>query len=363
MGDLLLNKAENKIKITSKIKNYEVFFENSFDKILKKIPTGSVLIVDQNLRKKIEKKLKKKNFKILYIAASEKSKSFEKIGDTIKKLIQISVNKTTTIVAIGGGTIQDLVAFISSIFFRGIDWIFVPTTLLSQCDSCIGGKTSINFHGIKNQLGNFYPPNKIFINFNFLKDISKRDLKSGLGEMSHFYFVSGNKDFLIFDGYLKKAINRNLDVIQKIIKRSLSIKKIFIEKDEFDKKERIILNYGHSFGHAIEKITKFKIPHGIAVANGMNIANFVSFKMKYISKNQFNKMSSTLDRLLGKDKLKKFKIDELIKALKKDKKNLKGSIRLILTKGVGKMFIKKINDHNKIRDILFDYQNTLQNSK
>ena len=120
-----------------------------------------------------------------------------------------------------------MVAFISSIFFRGIDWIFVPTTLLSQCDSCIGGKTSINFYGIKNQLGNFYPPNRIFVNFNFLKDISNRDLKAGLGEMSHFYFVSGNSDFLIFDRYLKEAMNRRQDVIKKIIKRSLSIKKIY----------------------------------------------------------------------------------------------------------------------------------------
>ncbi len=360
MGDLLLNKIQNKIKITSKIKNYEVIFENNFEKILKNFPTESVLIVDKNLKKKLKTKIEKKKFKILYIVASEKIKSFEKIDEIIKKLIQISVNKTTTIVAIGGGTIQDLVAFISSIFFRGIDWIFVPTTLLSQCDSCIGGKTSINFYGIKNQLGNFYPPNRIFVNFNFLKDISNRDLKAGLGEMSHFYFVSGKKDFSDFDKYLKEAINRKQDVIQKIIKRSLSIKKRFIEKDEFDKKERIILNYGHSFGHAIEKITNFKIPHGIAVANGMNIANFASFKMKYIDKNQFTKMGFTLDRLLGNDKLKKFKTDELIKALKKDKKNLKGSIRLILTKGLGKMFVKKINNPNRLRDILIDYQNTLR---
>lgn len=359
MEDLLLNKSERKIKIISKIKNYEVFFENNLEKILKKFPKGSVLIIDKKIRKKLEKKIKKKNFKILYIVASEKNKSFERIGKAIKKLIEISVNKSTTIVAIGGGTIQDLTAFISSIFFRGVDWIFIPTTLLSQCDSCIGGKTSINFYGVKNQLGNFYPPNKIFINFNFLKNISERDLKSGLGEMSHFYFVSGRNDFIIFNRYIKKAINRKLDVIQKMIKRSLLIKKKFIEKDEFDKKERIVLNYGHSFGHAIEKITNFKVPHGIAVANGMNIANFVSLKMKYINQIQFNEMESTLNKLLGKDKIKSFKIDDLLKALMKDKKNLKGSIRLILTKGLGKMFVKTINDHNKIRDILIDYQNSL----
>ena len=112
-------------------------------------------------------------------------------------------------------------------------------------------------------------------------------------------------------------------MLLKNYKKIIIYKKKFIEKDEFDKKERILLNYGHSFGHAIEKITNFKIPHGIAVANGMNIANFTSFKMNYISKNQFNKMSDTLDRLLGSDKLKKFKTDELIKALKKDKKILK----------------------------------------
>jgi len=260
-------------------------------------------------------------------------------------------------VTIGGGTIQDLTAFISSIFFRGINWIFIPTTLLAQCDSCIGGKTSINIHGIKNQLGNFYPPSKIFINFSFLKNIPRKELKSGLGEMSHFYFVSGKKDFMLFDKYLKKALNRKLNILKIIIKRSLNIKKKFIEKDEFDKGPRLILNYGHTFGHAIEKITNYKIPHGMAVAHGINMSNFVSLKMKYINEYEFRQMSNTLNKLLKEDKIKNLNIEELIKALKKDKKNLKGSLRLVLTRGLGKMFLKKIHDLERLKNILIEYQN------
>ena len=172
-GGLLLNKVQNKIKITSKMKNYEVFFEDNFDKILKEFPIDSVLIVDQNLKKKLEKKIRKKKFKILYITASEKIKSFEKIDEIIKKLIKISVNKTTTVVAIGGGTIQDLVAFISSIFLEvSIGFLFLQRFYLSV--QLYRWKTSINFYGIKKPIRKFLSNIQIeFSNFN-----AKRYIKS-----------------------------------------------------------------------------------------------------------------------------------------------------------------------------------------
>jgi len=361
MEVLLLNKTNKKININSGIKNYSVFFEDNLSKIFSKIPKDSIFLVDQKLEEKLNKYNRKFKSKTLYLIASENNKSFENLGVIIKKLLNLNIRRSTTIISIGGGTIQDLSAFIASIIFRGINWIFIPTTLLSQCDSCIGGKSSINIFGMKNQLGNFYPPSKIYICFNFLYEISKKEIISGLGEMSHFYFLSSVKDYKFFDKMILKALKRDKYVMKKIIYKSLMIKKRFIETDEFDKKERLILNYGHSFGHAIEKITKFKVPHGIAVANGIKIANYISFKMKYLKESDFILMNNTLNKILKGIKLYKIRTGNLIEALKKDKKNTRTNIRIVLTKGQGRMFLKKNINIKNLENILNDYKKNYLN--
>jgi 3-dehydroquinate synthase len=223
------------------------------------------------------------------------------------------------------------------ILYRGVKWIFLPTTLLAQADSCIGSKTSINFGAFKNQLGNFYPPQQILIFTEFLNTLLERDIRSGLGEMAHYFFVSGDDAVDFFENEYSAAIEEQSN-FRKMIVASLSIKKRYIEVDEFDKGERIVFNYGHTFGHAIESITNYEIPHGVAVAFGMDIANFISFKKGYISDVLLQRARKILRDISNGYSIKNIEITNLISIMGKDKKNENGKLGLILTKGWGKMF-------------------------
>ena len=249
-----------KLKIKSKIHNYDVLFENNLGSILKKIPDDSIFLVDKKVKHLyLNNFLKNKIF--FCVDSNENSKDFIQLKKYINFFIK-NVSKETKVYAIGGGVVQDITSFLCSIYKRGVEWTFIPTTIISQADSCIGGKTSINFNGIKNQLGNFYPPQKIILNPEFIEGLSKNQLYSGLGEMGHYFLLSNYKDYNFYKKNLIK-INSKIKInIYDLIFKSLKIKKIFIEKDEFDKNERLKLNYGHTFGHAIEKLTK--LPHGIA---------------------------------------------------------------------------------------------------
>ena len=153
----------------------------------------------------------------------------------ISNILKKKFSKKNKIICIGGGILQDICSFISLILFRGVEWIFFPTTLLSQADSCIGGKISINFNEYKNQIGNYNPPNWIYVDMNFLSTLNKYQFYSGIGEIMHFYFVSGKKDFLMMRKNFNLLLNRDKKTLFKIISRCLEIKKRFIEIDEFDK--------------------------------------------------------------------------------------------------------------------------------
>ena len=345
-----------KININSLSTKYSVEFINISKSHLKKnIGINDILLVDEKVYKlhRLVELIPKTN--LIKINANEKSKSFENIGKIIKKILQFDFKKNNKIIVIGGGITQDVGSFISSILFRGVDWVFYPTSFLAQCDSCIGGKTSINFYNHKNQLGNFKPPKKIFVDTKFLKSLSKKDIRSGIGEMAHYFLVSGEKDTSFFSSNYKKALDQDLKTSAQLIFRCLQIKKYFIEKDEFDKKERLLLNYGHTYGHAIESLTNYKIPHGIAVAHGMNIANYISFNYGYLNYDDFTKLQGILIDIYGEFKLKKFNISRYCLILKKDKKNINSNLRTILTRGVGEMFIHEIKMDNFFKKTLNKY--------
>ena len=344
---------KKKIKINSKINPYEVNFSNNLEQCFNNLKKETIFVVDNKVYEIYLKKIIK-NKKFIILSSSEKTKDFL----SLKKIINFFINnvsKNTLVVAVGGGVIQDVTSFLSSIFKRGIDWYFFPTTLISQGDSCIGGKTSINYNKLKNQLGNFYPPKKIIINSDFLRNISKKEIFSGFGELGHYFFLSNIKDY----EYYKKSLlnfskNKKIN-LNEMIFRSLNIKKRYIEKDEFDQNIRLKLNYGHTFGHAIENLVT--IPHGIAVAHGMNISNFVSYKLGYLNFNQFNIMEDTLKIILKKYPIKKVNLKKFKEIIRKDKKSINKKIRVILSKGIGNMFVTKINNEKKFIKILNEYFN------
>ena len=274
---------------------------------------------------------------MIVVNAQETQKSYEQLIPIIQELINCGFRKNHKLIGIGGGIIQDITAFISSIMYRGVNWMFFPTTLLAQGDSCIGSKTSINFGEFKNQVGGFYPPNKIYINLDFLSSLTQEDLQSGLGEMSHYFVVAGEKDFKDYKRDYESVLN-NKNTLAKMISNSLKIKKNYVEIDEFDQNKRQVFNYGHTFGHAIESLTNYNVPHGIAVSFGMDMANFISVKKKYLSINIRYEIRELLEKIWSNYDIKGMDVEKFAQALSKDKKNVGNELRLILCKGYGKVF-------------------------
>ena len=217
-----------KLNIKSKIHDYSIYYEKNIHNVIKSFPKESVYIVDMNVYELFLKNYLK-NKKFICINSNENNKDFASLSKVINFFIK-NISKETKVISVGGGVIQDITSFVCSIFKRGVEWFFVPTTIISQGDSCIGGKTSINYMGIKNQLGNFYPPKKIILNPNFIKKLPKKEFFSGLGEMGHYFFLSNKKDYLFYKNFLKKTeLKTKLD-IYKIIFKSLAIKKNILKK-------------------------------------------------------------------------------------------------------------------------------------
>ena len=344
--------------VKSSIKDYEVFLVDSVEAKLEEVyVTGDCIIIDEVLLKlNPDLKTAISDKKIIAIEALEKTKSYEGVIPVIDELITSGFKRNNRIIAIGGGITQDVSAFIASMLYRGVGWIFFPTTLLGQGDSCIGSKTSINFREFKNQLGGFYPPISIFIDPKVLKTLEERDIRSGVGEMAHYYFVSGPEDVDYFEKEFETALN-NQSNLKDLILKCLSIKKGYIEIDEFDKKERIIFNYGHTFGHAIESITNYGIPHGVAVSFGMDMANYISWKKEYLSHADFERARALFKVIWKGYSIQDINLDKLLNAMQKDKKNQDSKLGLILTKGWGRMFKDLTEPDNKFMSWMEEYMN------
>ena len=244
------------------------------------------------------------------------------------------MRRDSHLIAIGGGITQDITCWIASTFMRGIPWSFVPTTLLAQTDSCIGSKSSINFNQYKNLLGTFNPPRNVYIDNKFRNTLENRDIKSGLSELIKLMIINNCDKKEIF----KVASSR--PVTDEHIAKALLIKKYFIETDEFDKGIRNLLNYGHCFGHAIESASNYDIPHGIAVAMGMDLANALT------NKEWYDKYHNILYILYAEflDILNNIELDKVFEAMNKDKKNIGGKLSIIAPTNFGLEKQQFIND-------------------
>ena len=346
--------------VRSRFHDYQVRFEDDFIIPLQQhLQPGDVIIIDANVRSLYRESVDEilDNCQHIVIEATEEQKSYLRLAPIIDNLIKNGFRKNHRLIAIGGGITQDVVGFIASTMYRGVDWILYPTTLLAQCDSCIGSKTSINFGKYKNQIGTFYPPIEVVIDLGFLDSLSELAIRSGLGEMMHYYLVSGEEDFRRIRSEYSLSL-QNKQVLRGLIARSLEIKRGFIERDEFDRAERQVLNYGHSFGHAIETLTDYAIPHGVAVSYGMDIANFISAKLGYISPELRQEMREMLALNWGGENLTALDLSSFLEALRKDKKNVGSEVRVILTRGLGQMFKTRLILDKQTTEWFEDYFRT-----
>lgn len=354
----------DRFTVKSSIRDYDVIFTDDFSALLKEhLRPGDVALVDANVHQLhgtvLKPLLEEGTYRL--IQPSEERKDYLNIAPIIEFLITTGFRKNNLLVAIGGGIIQDITAFIASIMFRGVDWIFYPTTLLAQCDSCIGGKTSINFGRYKNQIGNFCPPSQIVIDLGFLDTLPQRDLRSGLGEMLHFYYVSGEDDVNLMRKEYDRAL-KDKTILKKLIRRSLEIKKATIEIDEFDRAERLVFNYGHSFGHAIESLTNYAVPHGIAVCMGMDLANKISCHLGLITDELYQSMRVPLLKNIGDMNPGTIDLAAYEDALRKDKKNVGAEVNVILTRGLGRMFKMPLDLNDDVRARITEYFDAFGNS-
>ncbi len=204
----------------------------------------------------------------LFLAAEERAKSLDRISPLIEQMRAAGVHRRTALTAIGGGVIQDIAAFAASIYMRGLRWTYLPTTVLAMVDSCIGGKSSINVGPYKNLVGTFHPPEHIAIDPALAETLPRDQFASGLIEAAKICFCRGEESFRTHMA-ASPSTTMSTAALETVIINSLQAKKYFIEIDEFDQKERLLLNFGHTFGHAIEGASHYAIPHGIAVGVGI----------------------------------------------------------------------------------------------
>ncbi|HET9113462.1 MAG TPA: 3-dehydroquinate synthase family protein [Burkholderiales bacterium] len=206
--------------------------------------------------------------RVISIDATEKSKSLDQMSDVIIRLREAGATRKTVLIAVGGGVIQDIATFCASLYMRGIPWLYLPSTLLGMVDSCIGGKSAINVGPYKNIVGNYYPPEAVLIDPVLTKSLGAEQKVAGLCEAAKICYARGSDSFKRY-----MALEPGLDIdgleLETLIELSLQSKKWFIETDEFDQNERLLLNFGHTFGHAIEGATDFRIGHGVAVGVGI----------------------------------------------------------------------------------------------
>jgi 3-dehydroquinate synthase len=349
--------VSNAININSHKGEYVVnFISGNVSKLNSQLNENNFYIVDNNIAKIYSEELSNilNSNRVLLIEATEKNKSLDKFPSYVDSLVNAKVRRGQNLIAIGGGIIQDITCFLATTMMRGLPWIFYPTTLLAQSDSCIGSKSSINSGEVKNILGTFTPPTKVIIDTDFLSSLAEKDILSGIGEMIKVHAINSPESFnLLSKSY--EQIKKDSVLMEKFIYQSLLMKKKLIEIDEFDVGPRNVMNYGHSFGHAIESATNFSIPHGIAVTIGMDIANYVASKLGVSTDHHFERMHDVMDKNSQTYRNVHINVNALMLALSKDKKNSANQLRLILPDQDGYIQIGLYDNNDKLLDIINDY--------
>ena len=338
------------MKIQSSTKSYEVNIFPDFEAVQEIVVDNNTFVV---IDKTVYNLYNDEMFynipkeKLFILEAVEDNKTMETALKICEIMTQIPAKRNIRLVSVGGGIVQDVTGFVANILYRGICWKFYPTTLLAACDSCIGGKTSLNYKKYKNLLGTFYPPNEISICTPFFKTLSDRDFESGLGEVVKFNIMSGENGIQNMEENISALLKRQDDKLKQFVESSLLFKKCFIEEDEFDRGIRIKLNYAHTFGHAFETISHYQIPHGTAVAMGTVVANRISLSRDWLSEETVLRIENILWQIIHIDtKDIKMDMDRLLNAVHKDKKQVGNELTAVLMKADMSLNIV----HNVTRD-------------
>ena len=293
---------------------------------------------------KLEESIARLGYKVssCILPDGEKYKNLESFNQIMTFLLEHNCGRDTTLVALGGGVIGDLTGFAAASFQRGVDFIQVPTTLLSHVDSSVGGKTGINHPLGKNMIGAFYQPKAVIIDLNCLQTLPERELAAGMAEVIKYGIIWDNSFFKFLEEHTDNIWKLDFDVISEVVYRCCSIKAEVVHQDEKEGGIRAILNLGHTFGHAIETFMGYGVwLHGEAVAAGTVMASRVALIRGYLSGNEFNRIVALLkNNRLPVSKPENMTTDDFMKLMIHDKKALNGHIRYIIPDALGKSSVK-----------------------
>lgn len=344
------------INIHSNLYDYSVEFIDRFSEKIKKFnKNNTVYIIDKNVYciYKNEFLILNKE-KIYFMDAVEHKKNMHTVMNIIDFMQKLGVRKNWNIVCFGGGITQDVTTIVSNLYLRNVNWYFFPTTLLSMCDSCIGGKCGINFNNLKNQIGVFYPPKKIFIDTEFINSLNKEDYINGWGELLKF---SLTKDRSFYEDLEQEKQYIPCDNIVKYIERGLLIKKQIIEEDEFESNLRRVLNYGHTFGHALEAYTNNEIPHGKGVIWGIDVVNYIAYKYNMITYEEYSRIKVLIKKSFIKKEIIIKDPDSLFEIIKTDKKAKDNILNFAMPNKLGELIVYPIEINAKLKNIFKEYLN------
>ena len=342
----------SKVRINLGDRSYDILIEEN---LLKKVPEDllieekgnqAALISNETIYmlygKKLSEELKLKGFQVFeyIIPEGESYKSWDIAGSILTKMLEDKISRDAFIVALGGGVIGDLAGFVASIYQRGIKFYQIPTSLLAQVDSSVGGKVAVNHAMGKNMIGSFYQPNKVYIDTKVLLSLPPRDWKSGLAEIIKYGIIKDKSFFEYIENNTEKIKNKDLIVFEYLIRRSCEIKGEIVEADEREGGIRAYLNLGHTIAHGIETITEYEyFRHGEAVAAGITVITNLAVEKGYLSQIEGEKINNLLKNLGMEYKLPKMPGDMFMEILQLDKKNQKGKLILIIPKEIG--FVEK----------------------
>lgn len=325
------------MEIKSRFKIYTVNFVNSLDGIKLLAEKKEVFFVfDKKVYEIYQAELPELTAGQFYLMdAVEQRKNMDTVLEICEKMTGMAAKRNTHLVSVGGGIVQDVTGFVANSLYRGIRWTFYPSTLLAASDSCIGGKSSLNYRGFKNLLGSFYPPDEILIYPNFFRTLTQKDYCSGLGEVIKFNVIDGRDGLERIEQDIDDILQYDDGKLSKYVHTSLEFKKRFIEEDEFDRGVRILLNFAHTFGHAMESVSRYAVPHGLAVAVGMMMANDISVQRGLLGREYAKRIENVCYKILVDVELKPEWFDSacIIEAIRRDKKQTGESINAVLLKG------------------------------
>lgn len=346
-------------------RSYPICITTSFDelgKTVQSLRTGSkiLIVTDENVDKFYSdvctNELEKSGFEVYkhVLIPGEEHKTLDAVYSIYKVLVEQKFDRTSTLVALGGGVVGDITGFAAATYMRGINFVQVPTTLLSQADSSVGGKTGVDFDGHKNVIGAFYQPKLVFINVHTIKTLPKREVSAGLAEVIKHGFILDAEYCDYIKDNADKIFNYDENVLQYLAKKNCSIKGSVVEVDEKESDLRAILNFGHTIGHAVETVQNFQLLHGECVSIGIVGAFRLAFYLEVVNEATVDEVKEILQKLELPVSLPGLDVEKVYSHIFYDKKVKDNKLKFILPRRIGEVFQCNIEDKELIKKVLVD---------